>query len=178
MIKFTKKVIVNTSEDKIWETFAHGFNDAYKWMASVSHSYSQANGESFDGAQSDGRVCELSSKPDGIKASEKFLAYDEKNKTVTVKVDFIDTPALFPVNYNLVDFSLRKISENQCEMIWEFSSKIKPLGYLLWPLMRIGFGVFVKQIIEELKYYVEHGTPHPRKIKAMEKKEAKLTLTQ
>ena len=32
--------------------FAHGFNDAYKWMASVNHSFAKNNGESFEGSQS------------------------------------------------------------------------------------------------------------------------------
>ena len=45
----------------------------------------------------------------------------------------------------------------------------EPWAYLIWPLLRLGFGVFVGQIIEELKYYVEHDSPHPRKLKAMEK---------
>jgi hypothetical protein len=45
----------------------------------------------------------------------------------------------------------------------------KPFGYLLWPLLRIGFGNFVGDIMGKLKFYVENGTPHPRKIKAMKK---------
>ena len=75
MIKFTKTITVNASTVKVWEVFAHGFNDAHKWMASVPHSYAQTNGESFDGAHSQGRVCELNPNQKGIKASEKFLAY-------------------------------------------------------------------------------------------------------
>ena len=50
MIKFTKKVIVNTDSDKVWGIFAHGFNDTYKWMASVNHSFAKNNGESFEGS--------------------------------------------------------------------------------------------------------------------------------
>jgi hypothetical protein len=46
-------------------------------MASVPNSYAQSNGASFEGAHSDGRVCELSPDKNGMKASEKFLAYDE-----------------------------------------------------------------------------------------------------
>ena len=34
----------------------------------------------------------------------------------------------------------------------------------------IGFGKFVGEIMEELQFYAENGTPHPRKIKAMEKR--------
>jgi Polyketide cyclase / dehydrase and lipid transport len=169
MISFTKKTKVNASGDKVWAIFAHGFNDAHKWMASVPHSFAQANGESFDGAHSDGRVCELSPDKKGIKASEKFLAYNEKNKTATVQIDFVNTPFFFPVKFNTLDFSLRETGANKSEMTWIFQSNIKPLGLILWPLLRVGFGKFVGNIMEELQFYVENETPHPRKIKAMEK---------
>jgi len=173
MVKFTKTKKVNASAEKVWEVFAHGFDDAHKWMASVPHSYSQTNGESFDGAQSDGRVCELSSNPDGMKASEQFLAYNEEQRTATVKIDFVDTAFFFPVKFNTLNFSLVEIDNNHSSMTWQFRSKIKPLGYLIWPFIRLGFGTFVGQIMEELKFYVENGTPHPRKLKAMEKAQSK-----
>lgn len=38
---FTIKETFNTSAESIykaWESFAHNFDDAYKWMASVNHS--------------------------------------------------------------------------------------------------------------------------------------------
>ena len=105
MVKFTKTLKVKSSTDKVWEIFAHGFNDVHKWMASVPHSYAQTNGESFDGAHSDGRVCELSPDQNGMKASEKFLAYNEDNKTATVQIDFVNTPFFFPVKFNILNFT-------------------------------------------------------------------------
>ena len=167
MVQFTKTATVNASTDKVWEVFAHGFNDAHKWMASVPHSFAQDNGESFEGAESEGRVCELGQGPKGIKASEQFLAYNEENKTATVRIDFVDAPSFFPIKFNTLAFSLREISNDKCEMTWKFRSDIKPLAYLMWPILRLGFGVFVGQIVEELKFFVENGTPHPRKVKAL-----------
>jgi hypothetical protein len=172
MVKFTKKAIVHADAEMVWKVFAHGFNDADKWMASVNHSFAKTNGQSFEGCHSDGRVCELSSNGKGIKASEQFLAYNEENKTATIKIDFLDSPSIFPVKFNTLDFSLRELGEGQSEMKWKFRSDIKFLGFVLWPLLRVGFDIFIRQIMEELKFYVENGTPHPRKIKAMKKQEA------
>ena len=169
MVKFTKTINVNSSPEKVWETFAHGFNDAHIWMASVSHSFAQTNGDKFDGAHSEGHICELSLDGKGMKASEKFLAYDENNKTATVQVDFVNTPFIFPVKFNTLDFSIHEIGTDKSEMTWVFQSNIKPLGLLLWPLLRLGFGKFVGDIMEELQYFVETGNPHPRKQKAMGK---------
>ena len=136
---------------------------------SVNYSFAKNNGESFEGCQSDGRVCELSSDGKGIKASEQFLAYSEENKTATVRIDFLNTPSIFPVKFNTLDFSIKNIDGGTSEMTWKFRSDIKPLGYIIWPLLRIGFGKFIEDIMEELKFYVETGTPHPRKIKVMKK---------
>ena len=169
MVKFTKKTIVNADADKVWGVFAHGFNDAYKWMASVNHSFAKNNGESFEGCQSEGRVCELSPDGKGIKASEQFLAYSEENKTATIRIDFLDAPSFFPVKFNTLEFSLKEIDGGKSEMTWKFCSNIKLLGFVLWPLLRLGFGKFIEDIMEELKFYVETGNPHPRKIKAMKK---------
>jgi len=169
-MRFTKKATLNASEEKVWNVFAHDFDNAHVWMASVPNSYAKANGEEFDGAQSAGRVCELNG-PKGIKASEQFLAYDEAAKTCTIQIDFVDTPFMFPVVRNTVDVSVVDAGNGQCEMTWGFRSQIKPLAYLMWPLLRLGFGVFIGQIVEELKFYVENDSPHPRKLKANKKAE-------
>ena len=42
-------------------------------------------------------------------------------------------------------------------------------GLLLAPLLRLQMGRVGAQSLEELKYYVEHDQPHPRKLKARQK---------
>ncbi len=168
-MQFVKTARVAASSDKVWRVFAHDFDRAYVWMASIPHSYSETTGHQFVEAKSAGRVCELNGNPDGMKASEQFLAYDEANKTCTIRIDFRNTMALFPVDHNRLTFSLVDVGEGQSEMTWAFSSQIKWFAYPIWPLIRIGFGVFVGQIMEELKHFVEHDAPHPRKVRALAK---------
>ncbi len=168
-MQFTIRAHINASADKVWAVFAHDFDNAHKWMASVPHSSAKTNGKMFDGAQSAGRVCHLDGKPNSMQASEQFLAYDEANKTATVRVDFVNTPLVFPVDHNAVDVSIVDADGGGSELTWVFRSKIKPWAFLLWPIIRLGFGFFVKQIIEELKFYVENDAPHPRKVKALGK---------
>jgi hypothetical protein len=116
-------------------------------------------------------VCELQSDPSGLKAPERFLAYDETAKTCTVRVDFLDTPKVFPVHCNSLDFSI-VMDAGECSAVtWVFSSKIKPWAYVIWPVIRKGASVVVGQIGEELKHYAETGELHPRKAKALEKAE-------
>jgi len=114
-----------------------------------------------------GRVCSLDGNPNGMKASEQFLAYDEEAKTCTIRIDFLNTMAVFPIDHNKVDFSIVDAGDGKSEMTWAFSSQIKPWAFFLWPVIRLGFGFFVGQIIEELVYYAENDAPHPRKVKAL-----------
>ncbi len=168
-MRFTKTRKVSASAAQVWKVFAHEFDEAHIWMASIPQSAGKPVGKLFDGAQSAGRVCELDGNPNGLKASEQFLAYDEKGKTCTVRIDFVNAPGVFPVDHNEIDFSVVDTGDNECEMTWTFRSYIKLWAFFLWPIIRIGFGVFVGQIIEELQYFIENAQPHPRKVKALEK---------
>ena len=168
-MKITKTATIEESIDKVWNVFAHDFDNAYKWMASVPKSYGKALGEKFEGAQTAGRVCELDGNPDGIKASETILAYDEENKTCTVEILLVNAPFLVPIKGNILNFSAKEEGPDRTSILWEITPIIKPAAKIISPLIKIGVGKFMAQIIEELKYFVENGTPHPRKVKALEK---------
>ena len=51
MVQFTKRATVQATAQAVWKTFAHDFDNADVWMASVPHSYGKDNGEAFDRAQ-------------------------------------------------------------------------------------------------------------------------------
>jgi len=168
-MKFDIHAKVNATADKVWKAFADDFDGAYVWMASIPHSYGVENGPKFDGAESVGRVCEISPNPNGLRVSEKFLAYDKETKTCTVRIDFVNTPFIFPIDHNRLEFEVRAAGDSQSDMTFGFRSQLKPWAFFMWPIIRLAFGVFVGQIVEELKFFVENDVPHPRKIKAMNK---------
>lgn len=168
-MKTTKKITIDATGDKIWTVFAHDFDNAYKWMASIPKSFGQDNGQRYSGASSSGRVCELDNNPNGMKAKESFLAYDEDKKSCTVLIEFLNTPFGFPLVKNVAEFSLSEQVRNQSVVTFSVTSTLKPLAFIIYPIIKFGFGFFVKQIVEELKFYVENETPHPRKVKALNK---------
>jgi len=171
-MKIRKQIQLNCSADKAWKVLAHDFENAGEWMAAVPKSYAKDLGEKLEGAHSAGRVCELNNKPYGIRAVEKFLAYDEKNKTCTIEIKFANAPFYFPISKNIADISMSENGQNQSTVLWEVHVFLKPIAYVIWPLVRFGFSIFFGQIVEEFKYFVENGTPHPRKLKAMKKMQA------
>ena len=148
---------------KIWQVFAHGFDDAHLWMSAVPNSYAESVGKKFDGAQTEGRVCELTPNPNGLRAYEDFLDYDEENMSAYVRVRFRNAPAFLPFVENRLFIQIE--DKDAATVNYRFECKLKPLGLLFYPLTRLAMGFFSSQIIEELVYYSEHGRPHPRKLK-------------
>ena len=140
----------------------------------LDKSYGKANGEQFDGASSQGRVCELGDDPNRMRASESFLAYDEASKSATVRIEIQGGPAVVPIKVNIMDVVVVSTGENSARVSMTIRSQLKPFGYLIYPLVKIGLKSFIKQIQEELKYYAENDAPHPRKARAQQKRAAKL----
>lgn len=168
-MKTTKIISINASADRVWDVFAHDFDNAYKWMASIPKSFGKDNGQHYEGCSSTGRVCELDSNPNGMKAQESFLAYNEECKSCTVLIEFLNTPFGFPLVKNVAEFSLVEQGKSQSVVTFSITSTLKPLAFMIYPLIKFGFGFLFQQILEELKFYVENETPHPRKVKAINK---------
>ncbi len=70
------------------------------------------------------------------------------------------------------NWSVRSIGSRQS--VIEVSREVQlPLipGLLLAPFMKLQLGRSAAQIGEELKYFIEQGQPHPRKLKAQRKQQ-------
>ena len=154
------------SIEKIWKVFAVEFDTAYKWMSGVSFSYGEKIGNQIEEAHTEGRICQLNADGSGLKAVEDLMEFDEENKVIRVRVKFDGTPFGFPLKENRVRMSLDK--QGDITLInYEFESDLKPLAKLVYPLIRLGFGMFIKRVFEDLAYYSENGVPHPRKQKEL-----------
>jgi hypothetical protein len=174
-MKVFKNVTIDATPDKVWDVFAHNFDAAGDWMASVPKSAGAEVGERWDGAHSAGRVCDLTTGANPIQVSERFLAYDEANKTCTVEVVPTQAPRLMPFKRNVVEVGVLADGTGGTDMNWVLTSTLSPHTYVFYPLFKLALGVFVRQIQEELKHFVETGEPHPRKVKAMKKLAAQAT---
>lgn len=173
-MKLSLTMKTKATADEVWQLFAHQFDYADHWMAAAPKSYSNGEGKLFDGAKSSGRIIEMKPDGSGMKASERFIAYDEAAKTCIVRVDILNVSAAFPIKYNSLDFSVVQDSDGGSTIRWIYGAKIKPWAYVMWPMLRMGMFKAWKELSEEFKHYVETGKPHPRKIEAIEK--AKVAL--
>ncbi|MCG8573341.1 MAG: SRPBCC family protein [Flavobacteriales bacterium] len=161
-MKMTNKITINHSIDVIWKLLADDFDKADLWMAGVPKSYAKEDGALLNEAPMIGRVCEFTSKADGPYADETITFYDKVNYCMDVEV--VPRNVKVPVEKNCLNIKLIPLGKNQTKVIWDSDLSLKPKGILLYPIVRFGISKSFKQLLEELKYFVETGLPHPRKV--------------
>jgi hypothetical protein len=122
------------------------------------------------------------SKPGG---SSKFVGLDYSTRiTITARGETVqELDAFDPTTHSLAYhiskgmpaiakhasavWSLQPIGTNKTKVILQFNMETKGFpGFLLTPMMRKGMGKSAIEIAEDLKYYLENGEPHPRKVKS------------
>ena len=168
-MKYTTTTKINASANDVWTVFAHKFDEADQWISSVARSFGTDRGKQFEGATTTGRICEFKPDGNGMKVFERFVAYDEAAKTGRVRVDFIDPPRMLPMQSLSLDFSVFDDADGGSTAVWGFGAAIKPLAKIMTPVLKIGMKKAWSELAEELAYYVETGSPHPRKLAAIEK---------
>ncbi len=161
-MKITLKNTINAPIPDVWDKLAIHFDRAEDWMSSIPKSVKKTDGGMVDGAPMVGRVCDLTTKPDGPYVDETIISYDEEQHAFTVKV--VPVGGKIPIIQNLITFRLKDLGNNQTEMTWDSNIELKTVGKLLSPVLKKGLSKNLLDQMDELKFYVENNQPHPRKL--------------
>lgn len=164
-MKMTLKNTINAPIPDVWDKLAIHFDRAADWMSLIPKSVEKVDGLAVDGAPMVGRVCDLTTKPNGPYVDETIIAYDATQSAFTVKV--VPVGGRLPIIQNLITFSLKDLGNNRTEMTWDSDIELKTAGKLLSPLLKRGLSKNLSEQMDELKYYVENNQPHPRKLAAL-----------
>lgn len=160
-LHFEGDVLIEKNIDEIWEVLGNQFSEVHVW--STNFISSKAGGEP---------------KLPG-------LDYLHRETMTESGENFQELDNFDPVNYSLSyhvskggpgiaqnaigRWSLTKTENNQTRMKVHFSLETKGLlGFILSPVMSKKVGRASAEIVDELKYYLEHGEPHPRKLSAQQ----------
>lgn len=166
-MKIEHKTEVNAGVEKVWKVVATDFDKASEWMALVPASHKIGENLGFDGAPMEGRVCQLSDEPNGLYAEEKFTHFDASNHVYHMEV--VPKNGKIPVEKNNVIVKVESLGLNKSQVTWTSDITLKPLGKVMYPVLKLGLSKGFAELLEELKYFVETGEPHPRKMKALAK---------
>ena len=154
-MNITKSVIINKSAEQVWHLIAHQFDKAHLWMGPIPNSVALGEGNSQLGASMEGRVCDLSTDPNGAKVKEVITAYSEKDKSISFDVLPINNPAVVPIKQNHVKMKVLVIDGGKCKVIWTASPQLKWFAYPFYPLLRLVFPVAFGKLLAGLKEYSE-----------------------
>ncbi|MFI1773328.1 SRPBCC family protein [Thalassobellus citreus] len=151
-----KETIIHSNIEKCWNVLGKNFANAHEWASAIKHS--EGSGDSFSGASCSNRKCEV--KKMGH-LNEKLLNYS--NDTHSLKYEIIEgLPKMIKKATN--SWSLSALDTNKSKLTMEMDMNISGfLGTLMKPIMKIQMGNMGNVFLEEFKYYVEKGKPHPRK---------------
>src|SRR5262249_27494585 len=179
MSRLSSALIVEAPADAVWEVVGRGFHRIGEWAsaipastaipaaagsgASSSAAAQVQNAPATLAAPVAGRVCQLG-VPLLAQVEETLIAYDEANRTLTYDASGMpafSTPArsAWPVVQIDRRRSLIKIDAQ--------SDTRGLLGHIALGAILAQLGRTSRYLADDLRHFVEHGTPSPRKLQQL-----------
>jgi len=160
-MKLSNSIIIDKPARQVWKVLAEDFDKAQQWMAAVPVSYKKDRGNTAPNAPMVGRICELTRKPDGPIADETITVFDKDSMILGINV--VPRNGNIPVEQNHATYAVKELAHNSTQVSLDSNIELKTKGKLLYPALKIGISKSFKEQLQELKYFVEEGKPHPRK---------------
>ena len=162
----SKQIIIDAPATEVWRVVAHDFHKADQWASSVNHSTRREAGPTPEGCPLDtaGRACDTSIG--AIK--EEIVHYNETQKSFGYQAKGEKMP--FFVKNLVNNWRVTAQDTNRARVDMKLNVKLMPvIGTIMGPMMKLQMGKLLGEAVEELKFFVEQGKPHPRKVAAMQK---------
>lgn len=162
-MELIQEIIIDKPIADCWEVLGNQFTDIHKWASPVNHAVGDGK-TGVNGAACDIRGCNISGMGD---ITEKVTDFDPQNHYLAYDI-ISGLPAMMKSAKNT--WQLIALSESRTKV--NMKGTVAPngmMGRLMKPMMKIKFGKMTRDMLGELKYYVENGQPHDRKIKAAKK---------
>jgi len=165
-LQLKNHMTINASAEKVWRVLAHEFASIGQWASSIPTSQALPDLPAPAGAEVGGRVCSTA-VPGFGDVQEHFTYYDEPSMRFVYQAAEGRPWFLKHAENHWMVRSLGPTT-SLVKARAEIDVSLFP-GLFLAPLFKLQMGRTGVQSFEELKYYVEHDQPHPRKLKAQQK---------
>ncbi len=154
-MKIITEIVIDRPVAAVWEVVGTRFGDAHLWASSIT--YSEGYGSSIGGQVCESRVCDVQGMG---RIREKLLKFDPSRYTLTYEV--IEGFPFF-VRRGVNCWSLSAEGDRtRLRSSAEITAK-GLIGALMLPMMKMQMVRVMRKTFDDLKFYVEHGVPHPRK---------------
>lgn len=162
-IQIKGQVLIDVSAEKAWRVLAHDYGQIGQWATAIAASETLTASDGPREAPCSGRVCNA---PGFGKVRENFTYYDEAG----MRFGYIATSGLPGfITHAENNWTVRALADNQCEATFRGEIDLAWLpGLFMAPLFKFQMKRLTSQTAEELKYFLEHDQPHPRKQKQLQ----------
>jgi len=169
-LQLQNHITINAPAKKVWQVLAHDFVNIGQWASAIPASQAIPGLPAQAGAEASGRVCSTS-VPGFGDVQESFTYYDEPTMRFAYQATEGRPWFLKHAENHWVVRSLGPHT-SEVEARAEIDMSLFP-GLFLVPLMKLQMSRTAVHTFEELKYFVERGQVHPRKLKAQRKQAQK-----
>lgn len=179
MSRLSSAFIVEAPADAVWEVVGRGFHRIGEWATAIPASTAIAepagprsdrsaatqvrNAPAIPAAPVAGRVCQLGVRLLG-QVEETLVAYDEANRTLTYEAGGM--PAFVTTARNTWTVVPLDRRRTLVRIDAQFDTR-GVLGHLgRWAIFA-QVGRTTRYLADDLRHFVEHGTPSPRKLQQL-----------
>ncbi|MEZ4616350.1 MAG: SRPBCC family protein [Caldilineaceae bacterium] len=159
-IYFPATITIAAPAAKVWHVIAHEFADIGRWASAIPRSAALTDLPSPAHAVVGGRACQAAI-PGFSTVHEQFTYYEEDAMRFGYAA-VAGLPGLIRRAENHWAVHAQSPTQSQVKIRGELEVP-KYLGLLVAPLLKWQIGRAGQFTLEELKYYIEMGKPHPRK---------------
>ncbi len=157
-MRIVKELSIAKPIEAVWEVLANQFGKIDNWASIVSHS--EVSGPAkLPGVDYSIRSTITSQG----KGQQELTGFDPANHSISYR-SLSGTPAI--IKQVSAHWSLKEKGANETHLALDFNAEMKGLGFIIAPLAKIKLGKVGDVLLDDLKYYVENGKPHPRKLSA------------
>lgn len=156
------KILIEAPATKVWQVIAHEFAEIGTWAAAIPHSTTLTTAQPLTDAPIKGRACQTS-VPGFQTVHEQFIYYNKVAMSFGYEA-VAGMPWFIQRAENHWAVHTVDTQRSQVQIVGKVEV-INGLGWLIAPLFRRQLGRTGRFTLEELKYYIEKGKPHPRKIR-------------
>ncbi len=163
-VNASSEIVINTPIDDVWQLLAVEFGDIGKWASGVDAS--EGSGDPINGSICSERACKISAT--GFNdTKERIIIYDKEGYLLKYTL-FHGLPGFVKDAFNTWQLFPKDDSTTLLKVHTEMRAT-GIMGTLMKGFMTQSTQKVLNAMCEELKYYLENNSPHPIKVKAIEK---------
>jgi Polyketide cyclase / dehydrase and lipid transport len=168
-MQITGQAMINASAEDVWSAVAHDFDRVALWASAVPASHEAPDAVPPAGCPVGGRTCQttMAMFPE---VEERIVAYDAVGRTLTYEP--VRGMPRFVANARTI---CRVFAIDQRRARVSFTAIVTTRGIagsLIAVAMRLQMGRAGARGLDDLRHYVEHGRPSPRKQRQLDRARA------